>query len=538
MPSASFGALIRQTTITNSSPSPRTVEVLDGLAKLEPAGGPLDGQLKNMGRTLEGWMGVYQGDGEGTLTKPFYRLSTVPGDTASVKIQVEGHYCMAFEEGAGELLPVVFDTDAVFGRDTSLASAEHFEATPLEEILASKQSGAAKTSSAFAAGTFTLGPGESTTLISYYGKAPKIGDLDGYADEILSSPDYTSSKLAEMRAIMKELTATVSTTSASPLFNSHVSQMYLDNALRGGVPLLLGGAPADQPMRADADEDDSVKVYHTFSRIHGDLERDYNAYTIDATYFSQGQGNYRDVAQNRRNDVMFNPRMGAFNVRQFLSFIQADGYEPLTVQAVTFAVEDEKACADLAEFAVGSGDDFDTGRAREALTNILKGGQLRPGQLFQLMEDQDIPLQKTVSKQEFVDRFATVATQNFMAVYGDGFWADHWEYYLDLIDSYLSVYPDREEALMCKIEHDAMFLPPQGPNDPPPPPPKPVVLPPAKPEEAPGLSSRLEPHALQRFRLDPAAAVAPPPGEGSKEGAGSLGLSDSSGDESGVSALI
>jgi len=37
------------------------VHGLDGLAKMEPAGGLLDGQMKNMGRTLEGWMDVYQG---------------------------------------------------------------------------------------------------------------------------------------------------------------------------------------------------------------------------------------------------------------------------------------------------------------------------------------------------------------------------------------------------------------------------------------------------------------------------------------------
>ena len=32
----------------------------------------LDGQMKNMGRTLEGWMGVYHGSDD--LTMPFYKL--------------------------------------------------------------------------------------------------------------------------------------------------------------------------------------------------------------------------------------------------------------------------------------------------------------------------------------------------------------------------------------------------------------------------------------------------------------------------------
>ena len=107
LPSEKFGALVRVTTITNTDDESAEFEVLDGLAKMEPAGGPLDGQLKNMGRTLEGWMDVYNGDPnpkDGETTMPFYRLSTVPGDTADVKIQVEGHYSFSFidEDFTGE----------------------------------------------------------------------------------------------------------------------------------------------------------------------------------------------------------------------------------------------------------------------------------------------------------------------------------------------------------------------------------------------------------------------------------------------------
>lgn len=201
--------------------------------------------------------------------------------------------------------------------------------------------------------------------------------------------------------------------------------MFLDNALRGGVPMILGDVDGDRAMRPDADEDPSLKVYHTFSRIHGDLERDYNAFSIDPTFFSQGPGNYRDVAQNRRMDVMFNPRMGAFDVKQFLSFIQADGYEPLTVEAVTFKIEDNAKASAVAEWAVGEGDGFKG--PREALIGILTGGSLRPGQLFQLMEDQEINLHPHVKREAFIDRFAASSTMAYSATFGDGYWADHWE---------------------------------------------------------------------------------------------------------------
>ena len=59
LPEEDFAALVRRTTITNTGDSPLTLDVLDGLAKIEPFGGALDGMLKSMGRTLEGWMGVY-----------------------------------------------------------------------------------------------------------------------------------------------------------------------------------------------------------------------------------------------------------------------------------------------------------------------------------------------------------------------------------------------------------------------------------------------------------------------------------------------
>ena len=61
LPEENFAALVRRTTIANTGSSDVTMDVLDGLAKMEPFGGPLDGMLKSMGRTLEGWMGVYHG---------------------------------------------------------------------------------------------------------------------------------------------------------------------------------------------------------------------------------------------------------------------------------------------------------------------------------------------------------------------------------------------------------------------------------------------------------------------------------------------
>ena len=132
----------------------------------------------------------------------------------------------------------------------------------------------------------------------------------------------------------------------------------------------------------------------------------------------QGPGNFRDVLQNRRSDVFFNPRIGSFNVKTFLSFIQADGYEPLTVEAIAFSIEDIDTCRRIGAAAVGEADGH---RAqREALTGILNSGPFRPGQIFLLLEQQGIEL--IISQQEFIDMVASAAKTYPMAVYTTGFW--------------------------------------------------------------------------------------------------------------------
>ena len=121
----------------------------------------------------------------------------------------------------------------------------------------------------------------------------------------------------------------------------------MDNFLRVRMPLVLGDLN-DSMGLSNADEDSRLKVCHVYSRIHGNLERDYNDFVIDPTYFSQGPENFRDVTQNRRNDIIFNLRIGAFDVKLFLAFIQCGGYNLLTVEAVMFQVGDANQWARVA----------------------------------------------------------------------------------------------------------------------------------------------------------------------------------------------
>ena len=141
---------------------------------------------------------------------------------------------------------------------------------------------------------------------------------------------------------------------------------------------------------------------------------------------SKGPGNYRDIAQNRRNDVTFFPRMGGFDVKQFLSFIQADGYEPLTVEAQVYVFNDPAKADEVAEKVTTDAN------SAEVLGNVLKGGAFRPGQLFELADQLNI--NRTKDNAMFVNTILAASDDHAMGVYGQGYWADHWDYYIDLVD--------------------------------------------------------------------------------------------------------
>jgi hypothetical protein len=159
---------------------------------------------------------------------PFYKLSTEPSDQAAVKVESAGHYCISFietNETKAELLPIIFDTTKVFGQDTSLEIPRGLYSSSIEDILESPQYGWATTSSAFAAATeITLKPGENITIASVYGKADKIEIVPQLAD-LVSSPNFVSSKFKRARTMINELTEGVETQTANPLFDGTVKQM-------------------------------------------------------------------------------------------------------------------------------------------------------------------------------------------------------------------------------------------------------------------------------------------------------------------------
>ncbi len=103
------------------------------------------------------------------------------------------------------------------------------------------------------------------------------------APRITSGIGFLSRKRSEAARIVQDLVAVTHTKSGSALFDAYVALNYLDNTLRGGAPIMLGS------------KSDALKTYYAFSRIHGDMERDYNYFILEPQYFSFGPGMYDAV---------------------------------------------------------------------------------------------------------------------------------------------------------------------------------------------------------------------------------------------------
>jgi hypothetical protein len=417
LPGEPFAGLVRQVTVTNVGDAPLALEMLDGMPRVIPCGAN-NWMLKEIGRTIEAWMGVFNLE-QGV---PFYRFQASAGDTTEVAEIQSGHFYLAFTEQGGQtlLLPAFVDPTVIFGYNTALNAPDRFVAQSLAELRTERQITVGRTPCGLFGTDAVLEPAEALTVYTIVGHVSDVGHLLRLPDRIARSA-YVRQKRDEANRLVRQLTDVVDTQTSSPMFDAYCRQTFLDNVMRGGWPLILGSET--RPF-----------VYHVYSRKHGDLERDYNAFYVASEMYSQGNGNYRDVNQNRRCDVLLNPRVGDFNVLAFLGLIQADGYNPLVVNGSRFTLPAEKRAPILA-----------LAEQPDRLEPIL-AQPFTPGQLLKAIADRQIRL--TVAPESFITAALTHAEQHFEAVFGEGYWIDHWFYNLDLIDTYLEVYPDRKDELL------------------------------------------------------------------------------------------
>jgi hypothetical protein len=418
IPQEDFAALTRIVTIKNTSRASKKIELLDGLPQIVPFG-TANLFLKKLGRTIEAWMHVRNLQNG----VPFYGLSVDPTDRPEIYHITEGNFFLSFlydKTGRAQIIKPVVDPESVFGSVTDFSYPERFLSSsnfsyPKDQICESRMP------SGFSLITPTLGAQESLTFQTLVGYIQSQDALNA-AIKKMTAPGYLSEKYRENETLIKQLQSNIHTESNSKEFDLYAQQTYLDNVIRGGYPEIFTS-------------DNRSTVFYLYNRKHGDLERDYNKFHIQATYFSQGNGNYRDTNQNRRCDIWFTPEVGDEHVVTFLNLIQSDGFNPLVIKEALFYLKDcEKYLGDWV-----NGDAI-------ALLKPFFNKPFTPGEIIHFMEKNGIELK--ISRNDFITFLLCKAIKIQKAEHGEGFWTDHWTYNLDLLENYCAVYPEKLSEIL------------------------------------------------------------------------------------------
>lgn len=421
IPNDNFGALARKVTVKNTGRKKRGLEVLDGLPQIIPYG-TNNFFLKELSRTIEAWMEV-----ENLKDRiPYFRLRVDPSDRPEVTHIREGNFYLAFD-GQCLLKPVV-DPEAIFASVSDFTYPENFfKKGPF--VYPKRQLTASKTPCSFVCSRVGLKPREPLEIYSLIGNMDSLEKLRTNAGRICKKAYFTR-KQAENKQLIRDLQEASFTHSSSRHFDFYCAQNFLDNVLRGGYPLSLKN-----------------NLFQVYSRKHGDLERDYNKFFLEPAYFSQGNGNYRDANQNRRNDVWFNPHVLDYDILTFFNLLQTDGYNPLVLKPDQFVFQGNAGI--LEKFFSG-----------ESLAKVKKHLEkpFSPGELILFIE-RDILGGLGIFKQreEFLNAVLSGSERLLNADHGEGFWIDHWHYCLDLLESYLKLYPENLRHILLEKKEFTFF---------------------------------------------------------------------------------
>ncbi len=415
LPNETFPALMRVLHIKNISNNSVQIECLDGLAIIIPYG-LNDFMLKNISRLAEGWYSGVVFETKNSI--PVYKLTVEPHDTPEV-IPVEGcNFYYGFLNNKDNVEYIV-DPDVIFGSfkdytvPVNFINNKNFE---VDSSMISKN----KTPCGFGYFKTSLQPQQNVSYYSIIGSLQKVEFLNDVVKRV-SSDKYFEQKKKENEEIIEQLTDKIYTKSALAEFDGYCRQTFLDNILRGGFPIVLG-------------KSEYKKIYYVYSRIHGDMEREYNNFVIMPEYFSQGNGHYRDVAQNRRCDVFFEPQIKDESLIYFMNLIQLDGYNPMLLMGSRFKIKNKNEFLKI----------FDK-ESKEKIKKFISN-EFTLGDFFNFLEAEDIKL--PYKKEKFLDILMQYAEKIDHVFPHTGYWSDHWHYNIDLIESFLGVYPEELENLL------------------------------------------------------------------------------------------
>jgi len=402
LPNEGVAALVRKVDLESLDGKKINFELIDGLAQILPSG--IDyGGYKSISNLLQSWMASEHDD-----HFVFYKLRASTGDSAEVNEVKDGN----FYQTVGSKKPYyISDYKLIFNEDTSLTTPYGFIEHSFKDLVMIPQTHVNQVPCAMSA--FDFKNTHKETLISLIGYASDYDYLKTFTSKMTVT--YLELKAQENESIHEVLMSAVETKTNEPMLDAYVKQCYLDNVLRGGAPMLF-------------ETKDGTVGYHLYSRKHGDLERDYNFFSIEPAFYSQGNGNFRDVLQNRRNDLLFDPQLKDFNIYQFASLIQADGYNPLSIEGVKFTF------------------DGDLKKCPEILHPLLKN-EFTPGEIATKLYQANHEIDDTL-KQVLKDSHVVIK-----ANFGEGYWEDHFTYHYDTIESFLSIYPDELKRLMFQPKY-------------------------------------------------------------------------------------
>ncbi len=414
LPNERCAGLVRIFSLKNISGKTLSLELLDGMPEVVSYGVNQD-SLKNMPQLSKAWMRAE--DYKSGLT--CFRVRASMGDSARVTEVKGSNFAIALDDDGALLKPLVQPT-LVFGEDTSLAVPEGFLGSSLYALTSSEQVAENCFPCCFFPIIKELSPGEEIKLYELYGQLDDKSEVPSICEK--ASPEWFGKKRAEAWETVSALTSAVKTKTADPVFDEYCRITYLDNVLRGGAPIFFEHGGRKKP-------------FYVYSRKHGDPEREYNYFSLGGEYFAQGNGNFRDVNQNRRCDVLFAPELKEENIRTFFDLIQPDGYNPLVLVAATFSMPEEKAAGLSEKFSE---------KHREAARQLLSGS-FTPGACAMAAESWGLDRESAL---RFTAEAVCESDSEPDANFQEGYWSDHWTYNLDLIESYLSVWPEDLERLV------------------------------------------------------------------------------------------
>lgn len=415
LPNEPLPALVRLVTVENTGSAAIRAEVLDGLPQIVPYGLE-EHLLKQMSRTMQAFAEIRHVE----ENFPFYKLKVVPSDKPEVQWINAGFF--AFTLQGEQPLTIITDPEQVFGTDTSLRLPLAFLNGDCIDPLAGRR--ATMTGCAFANLKLFLEPGASTNWVSYFGQAENWEAAQTFRECLIGDPEYAERKRAENRELIVNLSGQFDLVAEPGQLGAYTRQAFLDNTLRGGQPVVIESSLGP-------------RVFHVFTRKHGDMERDYNFFDVAPTYFSQGNGNFRDVNQNRRSENYIFPGIDTANIETFFNLIQIDGNNPLVVQSEKFCISPQQM-----ETLLEAWPPADTPDWQKLLLRPFS-----PGQLMQALVDTSGTIDVA---QPLFQQILGMADLIQDAIHGEGYWVDHWIYNLDLLESYAGLYPDRMRWLLVE----------------------------------------------------------------------------------------